>query len=180
MLPRNPFHFVMKVLVVLGHNNYNQSVQNRKLVAQLAGLKNVEVLNLWERYAAQGFQLTAEQVQADVERVLAADRIVFQFPMHWYNLPWCLKAWEDQVFSAISFTDQKPRMAGKELAIATSTASPSTEYQRVCENGRTIAENITWPYRGSAEYLEMTYHGSFFFYPDAEGVFADYAAFVAK
>ena len=45
----------MKVLVVLGHNNYNQSVQNKKLIEQLANLDNVTVLNLWERYAAQGF-----------------------------------------------------------------------------------------------------------------------------
>lgn len=170
----------MKVLVVLGHNNYNQSVQNKKLIEQLANLDNVTVLNLWERYAAQGFQLTEEQVRADVERVLAADRIVFQFPLHWYNVPWCLKAWEDQVFSAISFTDLKPKMAGKELAIATSTASPQEEYQCVCDNGRTLAENITWPYRGSAEYLEMIYHGAFFLYPDAEDALSGYAAFVAK
>ena len=95
-------------------------------------------------------------------------------------MPWCLKAWEDQVFSAISFTDLKPKMAGKELAIATSTASPQEEYQCVCDNGRTLAENIAWPYRGSAEYLEMIYHGAFFLYPDAEDVLADYAAFVAK
>ena len=133
----------MKVLVVIGHDNYDKSVQNKKLAAQLEGLEGVTVLNLWERYAAQGFQLTEEQVRVDVERVFAADRIVFQFPLYWYNVPWCLKAWEDKVFTAIAFSDLKPKMAGKEFAIATSTASPSTLYQRVRENGHTIAENIT-------------------------------------
>ena len=171
---------MMKVLVVLGHNSYDRSVQNRKLAARLAGLENVEVLDLWGRYAAQGFRLTEEQVRADAERVLAADRVVFQYPMHWYNVPWCLKAWEDQVFSAIAFSELKPRMAGKELAIATTTASPSAAYQRVCENGRTLAENIAWPYRGSAEYLDMAFRGAFFLYPDAEEALAGYAAFVAE
>ena len=114
-------------------------------------MKDVSVLNLWERYAAQDFRLTETQLQENVQMMLAADRVVLQFPMHWYNVPWCLKRWVDQVFSAISFSDLKDRMVGKELAVAITTASPSTAYQHVCDNGRALAENITWAYRGSAE-----------------------------
>ena len=48
-------HFIMKVLLVLGHDNYDKSVQNKKLIDQLAGVKDVTVLNLWEKYGAQNF-----------------------------------------------------------------------------------------------------------------------------
>lgn len=143
-------------------------------------MKDVSVLNLWERYAAQDFRLTETQLQENVQMMLAADRVVLQFPMYWYNVPWCVKRWVDQVFSAISFSDLKDRMAGKELAVAITTGSPSTAYQHVCDNGRALAENITWAYRGSAEYLGMRFRGTFFLYPDAEEALAGYARFVAE
>ena len=53
-----------------------------------AGVKDVSVLNLWKRYAAQDFRLTETQLQENVQMMLAADRVVLQFPIHWYNVPW--------------------------------------------------------------------------------------------
>ena len=172
----------MKVLVVFGHDNFDKSVQNKKLLENLKGAENVTLLNLWEKYHAQGFRLTEQQVQEDAAAVLAADRIIFQFPMNWYNMPWCLKLWQDQVFSAISFSDLKEKIAGKEFGVSTTTASPSTAYLKVCENGRTLAENIMWMHRGSAVYLNMKYHGAFFFWPDLDEkeTFTRFVKFVAE
>ena len=50
----------MKVLVVFGHDNFDKSVQNKKLLENLKGAENVTLLNLWEKYHAQGFKLTEE------------------------------------------------------------------------------------------------------------------------
>ena len=172
----------MKVLLVLGHDNYDKSVQNRKLIDQLAGVKDVTVLNLWEKYGAQNFKLTDKQVQEDAQAMLAADRIIFQYPLYWYNMPWCLKLWQDQVFTAIAFSDLKEKVAGKEFGVIATTASPSAAYLAVQENGHTLVENITWLHRGSAVYMGMKYHGALFFYPDADEkeVFANYLKFVAE
>lgn len=172
----------MKVLLVLGHDNYDKSVQNKKLIAQLAGVKDVTILNIWEKYAAQNFKLTEKQIQEDAQAVVAADRIIFQYPLYWYNMPWCLKAWEDQVFIAIAYSDLKDKVVGKELAAITTTASPSTPYLKTQDNGHSLAENIMWIHRGSAEYLQMKYHGTFFFYPDLneKEAFADYIKFITE
>lgn len=121
----------MKVLVVLGHDNYPKSVMNKKLIEQLAGVKDVTVLNIWEKYAAQDFKLTEKQIQEDAQAVIAADRIIFQYPLYWYNMPGCLKLWQDQVFIAIAYSDLKDKMVGKELAAITTTGAPFTEYQKV-------------------------------------------------
>ena len=172
----------MKVLLVLGHDHYDKSVQNKKLIDQLAGVKDVTILNIWDKYASQNFKLTEKQVQEDIQAVLAADRIIFQFPMYWFNMPWCLKFWQDQVFTTISYSDLIKKMAGKELAAITTTAGPSAEYQEVCDNGHNLAENLMWPQKGSALYLKMKYHGAFFFYPDLneKEVFANYVKFVTE
>lgn len=39
-----------------------------------------------------------------------------------------------------------------------------------------------WPQKGSALYLKMKYHGTFFFYPDLneKEVFANYVKFVTE
>ena len=172
----------MKVLLVLGHDNYDKSVQNRKLIDQLAGVKDVTIINLWEKYGAQNFKLTDKQVQEDAQAMLAADRIIFQYPLYWYNMPWCLKLWQDQVFTAIAFSDLKEKAVGKEFGAITTTASPSTAYLAIQDNGHNIADNIMWLHKGSANYLNMKYHGAFFFYPDAneKEVFANYIKFLTE
>lgn len=50
------------------------------------------------RRATEGGSLTAD-VAAEQAKLLAADAVIFQFPLWWFGLPAMLKGWFDRVFS---------------------------------------------------------------------------------
>ena len=43
-------------------------------------------------------QTIAADIAAEVEKVKAADLIIFSFPLHWFSVPAILKGWIDRVF----------------------------------------------------------------------------------
>ena len=43
-------------------------------------------------------QTIAADITAEVEKVKAADLIIFSFPLHWFSVPAILKGWIDRVF----------------------------------------------------------------------------------
>lgn len=40
----------------------------------------------------------APDIQAELDKILWADLLIFQFPMYWYSLPAILKGWFDRIF----------------------------------------------------------------------------------
>ena len=50
------------------------------------------------RRATEGGSLTSD-VAAEQAKLLAADAVIFQFPLWWFGLPAMLKGWFDRVFS---------------------------------------------------------------------------------
>lgn len=56
------------------------------------------------------------EVQAHMERILAADVIVPVFPVYWNSLPALLKGWIDRVWNyGFAYGRSKPRLAGKRM-----------------------------------------------------------------
>ena len=58
----------------------------------------------------------SDEVQAHMERVLAADVIIPVFPVYWNGAPAMLKGWIDRVWNyGFAYGRSKPRLAGKRM-----------------------------------------------------------------
>ena len=80
------------VVVVFAHPDPDRSVANRTLLEGLDGLDGVEVRSLYDRYPDFAIDADAER-----DALEAASTIVWQHPIHWYNVPALLKLWFERV-----------------------------------------------------------------------------------
>jgi len=80
------------VVVIFAHPYPDRSVANRTLLAGLDGLDGVEVRSLYDRYPDFAIDADAER-----DALAAATAIVWQHPIHWYNVPALLKLWFERV-----------------------------------------------------------------------------------
>ncbi|MGB2110527.1 MAG: NAD(P)H-dependent oxidoreductase [Patescibacteria group bacterium] len=81
-----------KTLIIVAHNNFENSLSNKIISQDLQKQENVEVRNLIELYPDYKIDIQAEQ-----DALVQADTIVLQFPFFWYSCPAILKAWIDDV-----------------------------------------------------------------------------------
>ena len=80
------------VVVIFAHPYPDRSVANRTLLEGLDGLDGVEVRSLYDRYPDFAIDADAER-----DALEAASTIVWQHPIHWYNVPALLKLWFERV-----------------------------------------------------------------------------------
>lgn len=75
--------------------NFNPVVSHKDFTE----LGNADYLNyaLEQRHASKQ-RLLAPDIQAEVDKVLKADLLIFSFPMFWTSVPAILKGWIDRVF----------------------------------------------------------------------------------
>ena len=72
-----------KVLIVSGHPDLSASLANATILAEVEkALPEAEIRRLDHLYPDYRFDIAAEQ-----QALLAADVIVWQFPLCWYSLP---------------------------------------------------------------------------------------------
>lgn len=81
------------VIIILGHDNMEESMVNANIKEGLKDQKNIVYKDLNALYPTGNIDVKKEQ--EDLEN---ADKVVFQFPLYWYNSPAILKHWMDQVF----------------------------------------------------------------------------------
>lgn len=82
-----------KVVIISGHPDLKNSCANKTILDEISKLcPEVEIRKLDELYPDYNFDVKAEQ--AALEK---ADIILFQFPMHWSNVPGILKLYIDKV-----------------------------------------------------------------------------------
>jgi putative NADPH-quinone reductase len=96
----------------------------------------------------------------EAQRLLAADRIVFQFPVQWYSVPSSMKQWIDIVFTRIYYVfaeAEGSRLAGTPLMIAATAGNTPENYQ---PGGRIAIslEEIFTPLRALAIRADMPWH----------------------
>lgn len=72
----------MKTLVIIAHPNMDGSKVNKAWKNQLENSDNITINEIYKSYPDGKIDVKREQ-----ELVKAHDRIVFQFPFHWYNAP---------------------------------------------------------------------------------------------
>lgn len=83
-----------KTLIILAHPNVKESIINRPIKNSLKNEENIIYKDLSEIYGNNDIDIEKEQ-----KDLLLVDKIVFQFPLYWYNAPYILKKWIDSVFS---------------------------------------------------------------------------------
>ncbi|HEV7326566.1 MAG TPA: NAD(P)H-dependent oxidoreductase [Bosea sp. (in: a-proteobacteria)] len=115
-----------QTLILLFHPGYQNSRANRVL-AQAAGSRpGTEIVDMQALYPDGRIDDDAE-----VARLLGAERIVLQFPVQWYSTPSLLKAWQDAVLTRmfyIHYEAEGAKLAGRPLLIAATAGNIPEAY----------------------------------------------------
>lgn len=154
----------MKTLVIVSHPYPEQS--NAIMALQKAALQqnDVTVRNLENLYGADlsRFDVAAEQRAAE-----QADRIVFLFPIHWFNLTPMLKAYLNAVWAYGWAFGSGSALKGKEMQVVVTAGATAFTYSA---NGliKSCMEEVLTPMKASAYYVGMKYNNPLAFY-DAMG-----------
>lgn len=90
----------------------------------------------------------APDVQAEIDKLMAADFLLLQFPFWWYSVPAMLKGWIDRVFAygvAYDFgrTWDRGVFTGRRAMLAFTTSAPPTSSMPDGRNGD--LERTLWP-----------------------------------
>ncbi len=151
-----------KVLVILAHDDMNISRVNKRFAQELESCDNVEVRDIKALYPDYKIDVEAEQ-----EAVRKADKVVFQFPMFWFNAPSILKEWIDKVYSlgfAFDVTKEgyeRRELNKKEFMLAVSMGGAVEAYEG--EKVKSVNECLT-PYIYTSKFCGMIVTEPFYCY----------------
>jgi putative NADPH-quinone reductase len=121
-----------KTLILLFHPNMAQSKANRALAAKAAELPDVDIVDMQALYPNGVIDTPHE-----VARLLAAERVVLQFPVQWYATPPLLKAWQDTVLTRmfyVAYETEGQRFEGTPLLIAATAGNAPEAYGPTGQN----------------------------------------------
>lgn len=159
----------MKTLVIASHPYPEQSQVIKALQQSAASLADVEVRNLEALY---GHDSSAFDVAAEQAAVEAAERIVFLFPIHWFNLTPMLKAYMNQVWTyGWAFGPNGTALKGRELLTVVTAGATAFTYSAEGLVQSSIEEVLT-PLKASALYVGMRYAAPLAFF-EAMGAAAE-------
>ena len=115
-----------KIQILLSHSDYTNSRANRALADAASRLDGVEVSHLEGLYPHGRIDNDAE-----VARLIEAERVVLQFPIQWYSTPPLLKAWQDTVLTRMFYINPETegrRIAGRQLLVAATSGNKPSAY----------------------------------------------------
>jgi glutathione-regulated potassium-efflux system ancillary protein KefG len=150
------------ILVVLAHDDTRNSRVNKRFAKELENDKNVEVRDIKALYPDYKIDVKSEQ-----EAIKRADKIVFQFPLYWFNAPSILKEWIDKVYSlgfAFDITKegyQRRELEGREFMLAVSVGGAQEAYDG--EKVKSVSECLT-PYIYTSKFCGMKVSEPFYVY----------------
>ena len=151
----------MKMLILVVHPHLNESLINKRWVEELQKHPDkYEVHRLYEAYPDGRIDVAAEQQL--MERY---ERIVFQYPLYWFNCPPLFKTWLDEVLTyGWAYGSQSGyKMGGKKVALAITAGIDEYEYAASGKYRYTI-EELTRPFELTFEYVKADYRPPFVFY----------------
>jgi len=154
------FNGAMKDLAVEVLTGQGHEVQVSDLYAQgfnpVAGKHDFTELSGAEFYKYQAEQVAAGErgtfaadVRAEMDKLLWADLVIFQFPMWWFHLPAILKGWMDRVLaSGFAYGNgqmfDRGKLAGKRAICAITTGGPAAFYPDLAESLKPIMFGILY------------------------------------
>ena len=159
----------MKTLAIVSHPYAEQS-QAIKALEQAAQISSdVTVRNLESLYGSDvaGFDVAAEQ-----QAYAGVDRVVYLFPIHWFNLTPMLKAYLNQVWTyGWAFGPNGTALKGKEMLVVVTAGAKKHTYsaEGLIESSM---DDVLTPMKASALYVGMTFAAPLAFY-EAMGVGKD-------
>ena len=151
----------MKTLVIVSHPYPEASRVIKALAKTAASLSDVTVRNLESLYGnpVDGFDVKAEQKAHD-----GVDRVVYLFPLHWFNLTPMMKAYFNDVWSyGWCYGPNGDALKGKEMLVVTSAGATEESYSHQSPLGCTMDDVLT-PFKACARYVGMTYPEPLVFY----------------
>jgi glutathione-regulated potassium-efflux system ancillary protein KefF len=156
----------MKTLVIVSHPYFEHSTTIKALQQSALNTADVEVRNLETLYPDH---LSDFDIQAEQAALEKADRIVFLFPIHWFNITPMLKAYLNQVWTyGWAFGPDGTALKDKEMQIVTSAGASEHTYSEQGLTRSTMGEVLT-PMKASAYYIGMKYNQPLAFF-NAMGV----------
>ncbi|MET3892689.1 putative NADPH-quinone reductase [Bosea sp. OAE506] len=150
-----------KTLILLFHPHFADSRANRALIDAAATLPEAEIVDMQALYPDGRFDADAE-----VTRLVAADRIVLQFPVQWYSTPPLLKAWQDAVLTRmfyVAYEAEGAKLAGKPLLIVATAGNVETAYAPEGANRFPLRELLR-PLEATAYRCDLTWAEPFLVY----------------
>ena len=151
----------MKTLIIITHPTMIESTMNKRWMEEL--LKFPEKYTVHQLYEAYPDELI--DVEAEQRLIEQHDKIIFQFPYYWFNMPSLLKKWFDQVMTHGWAYGSKSgyRMKGKKIALAISLGVEEAELSNVGKYKYPLNE-LTRPFELSFEYVKANYQQPFAYY----------------
>ena len=151
-----------KVLVILAHSDIDASIVNKRFAQEFELYESVTVKEIKSLYP--DYNIDVEKEQDDLRR---ADKIVFQFPLYWFNSPAILKEYIDKVFDfgfAFDMDENgytSKELTGKEFMLAVSAGGEEKLYND--ENAVSVEKCLT-PFYETAKFTGMIAQEPFFVY----------------
>lgn len=151
----------MKTLVIVSHPYPDQSNAIKALQQTAENAHGVSVRNLESLYGndLDGFDIAAEQKAHEDN-----DRIVYLFPIHWFNLTPMLKAYLNKVWAyGWAFGAGGNALRNKEMQVVVTAGASQHTYSAEGLTRSSMDEVLT-PMKASACYVGMNYAPPLAFY----------------
>jgi NAD(P)H dehydrogenase (quinone) len=98
---------------------------------------------------------TSPDVKGEIEKLLNADLVVFQFPIWWFSMPAILKGWLDRVFVYGLFTSRQRYdrgfFSGRRAIVSVTAGGPEPTFSHSGRNGD--LDLILWPLHFTLHYM---------------------------
>lgn len=151
----------MKTLIIIIHPNLKQSIINKRWIEELEKYPQDYVLHdIHQLYRDEKIDVEAEQQLIDQH-----DKIIFQFPLYWFNCPPFFKKWLDEVLTHgwAYGRNSEYKMAGKRVALAITAGIDKADYKT---DGRYkySLDVLTAPFEITFNYIRADYKPLFAFY----------------
>lgn len=144
----------MRTIVYMAHPDISHSSSHQFLLSSGKATTQAVFVDLSEQYQQQGYTF---DIQAERERLLQFDQIIFQFQLYWYQAPAIMKIWLDAVFD-LEYSDERFRqeLADKNLGLVVIAGAKAEHYQAGGREGRTLSELLS-PYELFARHFNLNY-----------------------
>jgi len=156
-----PTTIMSNTLVLLFHPDLSRSRANAALRSAAASLDGVDVIDMHVLYPDGHIDTATE-----VARLLAADRIVLQFPVQWYSVPPLLRAWQDAVLTRmyyLAYEQEGRHLEGTPILIAATAGNRPEAYSAEGMN-RFPLEDLLLPLQATAHRCGLPWSPPFLVY----------------
>ncbi len=147
--------------IMLFHPDLTRSTANAALAEAAWGMPGIKIIDMYGRYGRSGIDTDRE-----VRELLAADRLVLQFPVHWYAPPALLQDWQAAVLTRMFYINAEAEgrwLEGKPLLVAATAGNMPSAYCASGQNGFAL-ETLLQPLQATARRCRLRWAAPFLLY----------------